>query len=154
MTTPSNHHDFSWYLPLILDFACLLALGAFLLSVIRFSSKTYGFLMIIVLILSYVGYPVINIYTFFFAKDQEEQSPILGSLAVAISIFNLYWTAAFAYFTYLVSKLLAPKSMASESLIETSIISESDSEFNLDFKKIIPLIALACILPSLLFPFL
>jgi len=88
--------------------------------------------MIIILTLSYFGYPTINIYTLYSITNQEP-TKIQGSIAVAISIFNLYWTAAFALFTYLVSySIIAAKSF--------------------DFKKFIFLIAFTCLTATLLFP--
>jgi len=134
MTILLGGTDLTLPLSLALDAACLVALAGFLVSFLRSSNKSYGSIMIIILTLSYFGYPTINIYTLYSITNQEP-TKIQGSIAVAISIFNLYWTAAFALFTYLVS----------HSIIEGKF-------FN--FRKFIFLITLACLISTLLFPLL
>lgn len=117
---------------LFFDIACVIILSGFLYSFIKYSNKSYASFMIITLTLSYFGYPAINIYTFLFIHT-EEASHTQGAIAVAVSIFNLYWTAAFALFTYRVSY----------SIIEAKAFS---------FKTFIWSITFTCLFATLLFP--
>jgi len=130
LSEPEKKYDI--LISLVLNIPCFFVLTAFLYSFIRHSNKSYASLMIIILTLSYILYPFINIYTTFYIKDRLP-TETEASIDVAINIFNLYWTAAFALFTYIVAD---------------SIISLKAFNFKLFFW----IIFLISLLASLLFP--
>ncbi len=97
-----TEENYDTLIALLLNIPCLFILVAFLYSFIKSRNQSYASIMIIVLTLSYILYPFINLYTMFYVRDRLP-TEAEASLDVAINIFNLYWTAAFALFSYVIA---------------------------------------------------
>jgi len=85
---------------LFIDVAVIITFSAFLLSFLKTCEKNYGLLMILILTLSDLGYPIMNILTTIWHKYNLDIN-VLGPFALSVNGFNLYWTAALAVYTHL-----------------------------------------------------
>jgi len=88
---------------LALDIGFLIALSIFLFFFLKAKDKNNAYIMIVILTLSYVGFPILNLYTTFVINNRTP-TKIEGCIAAAVNVFNLYWTIIYALYTYRLSK--------------------------------------------------
>jgi len=117
--------EFEIPIPFALSFHGLV-LVALLISfwkLLRIKDRNYGFYMVAILHLCYIGYPIMNIISIhwvYFEGWNKPPTPIMGSLAVVFYVFSIHWTSANALFTYLLTKsILAGKSFPFKKFLWT-----------------------------------
>jgi len=85
----------------------LLALFISFWKLLTMKDKNYGFYMVAILHLAYLGYPIMNIVSIYWVHLEgwnTPPTPTMGTLAISFYVFSIQWTASNALFTFLLTK--------------------------------------------------
>ena len=85
-----------------INFLIIVSTAIFFVHFIRLRAKSIGMYMILVLTLSDLSFPLMNMITNFIVGTGEIYEKSLYITAVAMYRFSLYWSTALAIFSYLI----------------------------------------------------